>query len=271
MSLLGIRLRRNPEATTGSPRGDNDRRGDSGRSSDPDDRISDVSMIAHMLKRLNTSRSLVRVTFPGTARAYSSIVLGVNPTTGSFLLDELSPSEGHQLLDIDAQVKIQASLEGVELGFKSRVSEIETERGIASYQMPFPDTIVYRQRRAYHRAPIGRAEPATVCLEHDEGATVDAVLRDISLGGIGAETQFIETSDWIECGAVVRGLMDLPGQDQVSAKLEICHVHLDERRQLCTIGARYRELGRAGRRQIERYIAYVERDLLRRRPKRSLD
>lgn len=229
--------------------------------------LTQSGAIGHMLKRLCSETTLLTVTLAEVEQQYTSTILSLNSDEGHLFLDELSPQDGHERIALKTRVRVQACLDGIDLSFRERVAGVHTHRGIAFYELPIPDAVRYNQRRASHRVPVSRSVPPVVILEGPEGRCITGELREISLGGMGVQTKDGLHHHWVQRGSILGCTLELPDQPQITAQVEIRHLHSNERSRVSTIGACFKALGPTERRTIQRYIAAIERELVRKRSK----
>ena len=94
-----------------------------------------------VLRALQTERSLVNVQFDDGAQLYNTMVLDANLQERYFLIDEVTPRDGHRKIDERSKFSIRASIHGIKVHAKDLVSSrtLNNADGIY-YQVPFPRT-----------------------------------------------------------------------------------------------------------------------------------
>ena len=105
-----------------------------------------------------------------------------------------------------------------------------------------------------------------VRLSSDQGQFLESQLRDISLDGVSVQTNNGETPAWLRQGATL--LCDLAlgkAEARVVTAIEIRHVRANPRNHTQVVGTRFTGLDGPQRRKIQRYIANIERDMVRNR------
>ena len=231
------------------------------------ERISFAPQIASLLRRLQESRSLLSVTVSGSDELYNSAVVEVDSGLDYVLLDELTPSDGHERLLRSRSLHAHARLRGIDISFAGTLQEAGVRDGIAFYRLPLPSLVNYRQRRANFRAHVGMGIPVPVALGGRHAAELDGTLCDISTGGIGAMLRSGRTTDLHEGVVLDHCSISLPIGREISCALEIRYVSHDERRHALRIGGRYVDLDRSQEKIVEHFVAALERELLRKKPK----
>lgn len=218
--------------------------------------------ITRLLKRVHQARSVLTVTLVDHKKPYTSSVLGVDDQADCLLLDELSPSDGHRRLETGVELRVFGRLDGIELSFNTGVTTIEQTSGIALYKSTLPDAVRYNQRREFHRVPA--YHDVAVRIRNTQGQALESQLRDISLGGVSVQTTVIGSSGWLRRGATL--LCDIPiggGSTRVVTPVEIRHVRANPPNQTYVVGTCFTALDRLQRRNIQRYIASIERELVK--------
>ncbi len=231
-----------------------------------DDYVTVPAQIAHVLQELSASRALVTVTVPGSDQRFTSSILRVDRDGGEVLMDELNPREGHELLIKKRQLRVNARLKGVELGFVAAVIKADPAGGIAVYHVRLPKKLYYNQRRRYYRLVVGVSPQVPVSLECAEDVSLRGEVHDISVGGIGArftpnEHEDIKTGQRLEHCAI-----ELPDSGIIRSALEVCFVDRRSQHQL-KLGGRFLDLTNADQQSISRFITGLERKRLKIRPK----
>ncbi len=229
------------------------------------EKITDPAQIARLLERIMESRSLLAVTIPGVNAIYNSAILGVLSEDRCLLLDELNPEDGHKHVINATKFHSFTRHRGVEIHFASRVLEVGQEAQGAFYRVAFPETVDYKQRRESYRVRIGLSQNISVTIENGEAKPLTGRVYDISAGGLGA---YVDRNTRLSVGQVLPSCtVQLPGNKQISSAIEIRYAKLDEQTGDLRIGARFLNLSRTERNTIEKFIAALEREMLRKRPR----
>lgn len=229
------------------------------------ERIANPAQVVALLRRASEGRELLTVVLPDASRPYNSAILEVDSNQGYLLLDELNPVDGHQRLAAGSQLRASCRIRGVELSFGTTVREIGGESGVAYYRVAMPNELHYQQRREHYRVEVGRGLVIPVYLFLDSDGKVEGQLCDLSAGGLRLR---LETTSPVKRGQRIdRCTIPLAKGDELSAALEVRYARFEDNAKWLRIGARFLDLSRAQRNRIRRFVAQVERELIRKLPR----
>lgn len=227
------------------------------------DRITDPVRIAALLERLRVNRCLLTVLPDESGEAYNSALLEIHPQQGYLVLDELNPKDGHQRLVASRRLKVQAWLKGVELNFATDLESVGQHLGFWFYRVALPLSLNYHQRRRHYRAKIGLSRHIPVTLRLPNAESVNGRLRDISVGGIGANfpptfPESLAGSDHaLEC------VIALPRGKDIVCHVMICFVNRSLQDNSRVVGARFVELGAAQQKTVAEFVVALDRELMK--------
>ncbi len=240
------------------------------RRSSPEHDPSEVNLptqIAHILQRLARHHTLITVSLPDCEDFFSSTILKFERDAGVLSIDELNPEHGHGLLLAQKRLRISARLKGVAVDFNTSLQNVRQENGIAIYSVAIPTMLHYHQRRAHFRAVIGPAHEVPIVLETTHGRLLEGQVHDISPGGIGARFHHV-AADEVRCGERLENCaIKLPRGQTVHSALEVCFVDPSKAPAQLKVGGRFIELNRGNEHMIARFIADLERQRLKTRPR----
>ncbi|MBA1146952.1 flagellar brake protein [Ectothiorhodospiraceae bacterium WFHF3C12] len=223
-------------------------------------RIRKAAQQGRLLNQLKDQHCPLSVRIPALTRnQYTSAIVSVDTRRSRLYLDELNPAGGHKHMQVGSEVRIETRAHGVETRFKTRVESIGEEDGISYYVVPFPETITYHQRRAFHRVPVRMTLQSRATLR-SESAELTVRLTDISVGGFGGTASGDAP---LTSGETYRCELELHGADPLEADVEIRHVHRDRVRRNLRFGALFLNLDRRQRGRVERLVMELERELIR--------
>lgn len=229
------------------------------------ERLTDPAQIVTLLRRASEARDLLTVILPDSPRRYNSAILKVDPEQGVVLLDELNPPEGHERLVAARRLRASCHIRGIELSFQATVSEVGGDAGIAFYRIPLPQELHYHQRRANYRVQVGRGLAIPVYLTLGTDDALEGQLSDLSAGGLSMR---LETGRSLNRGQrVEQCTIPLPKGDQIRSALEIRYARAEENAKWLRAGARFLDLTRAQQSRIQRFVAQLERELIRKLPR----
>ncbi|HKJ09227.1 MAG TPA: flagellar regulator YcgR PilZN domain-containing protein [Gammaproteobacteria bacterium] len=229
------------------------------------ERITDPGQILTLLRRASDARDLLTIVLADSPRPYNSAILKVDPEEGCLLLDELNPPDGHQRLVQTRQLRASCRIRGIELSFQATVTEVGGEAGIAFYRVALPPVLQYHQRRADYRVQVGRGLAIPVYLTIESEGTLEGQLSDLSAGGLSMR---LETRRSLERGQrIEQCAIPLPKGEQIRSALEIRYARPEENPKWLRTGARFLNLTRAQQSRIQRFVAQLERELIRKLPR----
>lgn len=221
--------------------------------------------IAHILQRLHKEQVLVHVRPPGMTRSFNSAVLEVNTEARSLALDELTPHAGHRALDSASPLHIHARLEGVQIHFDTRISAIEYEHNIALYRTPFPEELIYRQRRRHFRAMLADPRILPIVLPLPRQRRLTGQLIDISIGGLCSRIDADAAQQLQRAQAIHAAQVELPGRGKgFRCDLAVRCVRHYPQRGYSLVGSEIIDIARQDRQMLERLVARQERARQRR-------
>jgi c-di-GMP-binding flagellar brake protein YcgR len=225
--------------------------------------IGTHAQITGLLRRLMDAHALVHITLPGENEYWLSAVIDVHAQDGYLLLDELTPHDGNARMAQARRVIVSAQVQGVDISFTSQLLGQGTSDGLVYYRLAFPEQVRYWQRRASYRARVGAASVIPVMMQRADRATLQGELFDISSGGVGTRHKKSEGivpmlgEVWEHCQ------LHLPdGQDIVCA-LEIRFIGRGEQSASLRLGGRFVDITRPQLKQVENFVAALERERLR--------
>jgi c-di-GMP-binding flagellar brake protein YcgR len=231
------------------------------------EKITHPGQIAGLVSRMHEERAHLNVTIPGTRGIYNTAVVRVNPASGHFFMDELHPSDGHDHFLHAKKLLAFTRLKGVELSFACHLGNVTVENGLSLYEIPLPDLINYRQRRAAYRVHVGAGLAVPVVLRDRDMQRLEGLLCDISAGGIGAKIKGKHAAAAEEGMIIPECEIQLPSGDTIACALEVRFISPPDAQGNVRIGGKFRALDKSQEKIVERFVVALERELLRKRPK----
>lgn len=230
------------------------------------ERISDHGRVLTLMRRILSSRALLTITIDGAREGYNSAVLELDPDDNYIILDELNPKTGHANVSRGSKFIIRARAEGVETIFRGEVQKIGSDNGVYYYQIPFPATIQYFQRRAHYRALVGIAKEISVVLTRGNDEIVTGSLHDISAGGVGIRFRKSAPKSIVEGEMIPRCVIRFPGGDEFICEVEARSIRTSGNGNYRVLGARFSSLGAPQRNKVQHFVAELDRALLKKGP-----
>tara|TARA_R110002110_G_scaffold33533_1_gene114753 strand:- start:69466 stop:70239 length:774 start_codon:yes stop_codon:yes gene_type:complete len=140
--------------------------------------------IEKILQNLISSRAILNIQFPKTDINCVSILLEANKRNDYIIIDEITPTEGHNKALQGHPFSITTREHGISLSFQSRLLKHVDEKNVSFYYLPYPHEVQYQQRRKAYRVPIQseKALRADIFLPNQPRLT--AKVSDISVTGL---------------------------------------------------------------------------------------
>lgn len=214
--------------------------------------------MASILSRLQSERTLVSVQIGKNRTCYNSMVLGVDPQQADFTLDELNPRKGHSKLRKGHHVHIDARLRGVRVMFSSEIAQIDPG-DIALYHLPFPDRMIYRQRRRHHRARLDSEQPMPISFPLPLRNRVHGELIDISASGICSRIRYSDSTDLEEKQSIHDVTINLPGRNHITCDLAVRSIRRYPDQGYSLVGSEFVGIPPATRSHVARLVAMLDR------------
>lgn len=220
-------------------------------------RLHNPAEIAQILTRLLDQRDLISVHVLGSAGNYSSVLLELDLHGGELLLDELHPATANRLIGPEAQLLVNARLDGSRIEFTCAVRGTAHLRGGPAWRVALPTSIDYFERRSGYRltVPVGlHLQPAI--LSSLDGP-ISARLLDVSRRGMAAMlTASVQAEIGIQVPCSLRLL-----ENRVDLDAEI-RSSVQQHNQL-RVGMMFLNMTPAQRTALDTSVARLERNLLR--------
>ncbi len=223
------------------------------------EKIKNPAQISSLLSRLFENHCLLDVRLNGVGGSFKSAVLSVDPKKKVLTLDELNPRAGHERVQPGCEMEIAGLLHGVDTRFTVTTKSMDIEDGVYYYTASFPKTLHYHQRREFHRVPVRMTLRGSMSLVTDT-QPCKARLVDLSVGGMGG---VVTGGDGLQRGAIYLCVIHLPHREPLRVSAEIRYVSEPPPGGRERFGAAFKELGGADRREIERMVAELQREQLR--------
>ncbi len=226
--------------------------------------ISNPQQIFSILSSVQKARSPITIKFENSDRYYASLILRTDLDDSSMIIDEIAPEDGHHLALAKQPFSIRGSHKGVSLFFRpNRIAGSGIESDIAFYKIPFPEEMIYQQRRHAYRAIVARALQikATISGNYRYGPLTGR-LFDLSLSGCrinfeGEVTPELVRSDKFES---CRILLD---DFELDTPVTLKHATYIRDWGETTCGFQFEELSSASQKLIDRFVYFLQREARR--------
>ncbi len=230
------------------------------------EKVTHFPQIVGLLRRLRDGRNLLTVRIPGSELTFNSLLLEVNADEGYILLDELSHPRGHELLREKGTLRAVSRCQGVEVSFACKVRVEQGRDGLAFYRGEIPESLTYYQRRSAYRVHVTLDTDIPVLFGLEEGERLQGHLHDLSVGGIGLT---LDTEKELRQGLVIpECTLKLPKGEPIRTDVEVRFARADSDKHTTRIGGRFLHIPPRVEARLSRFVAQLERDLLRRKTRR---
>jgi len=222
--------------------------------------ISTAARIYTLLKPITGKELSIKAhTVAGQTVAFNALIFEVAYQKQRLVILKKSPTNtdaGVPEISSDMSFDIVTEYNGAEIRFTTQMAEQNEE----DIQLLFPESVQYLQRRMAHREHVSYSQNIILTLPYKE-ETVTATVRDISAGGLRlfidkpkVELHFKDVVE--DC------TLTLSSDLQLSCTLEVRHAHRGKNNQL-TLGVRFLNLDKTGKRILARFIMDLERHRLK--------
>jgi len=220
--------------------------------------------IYSVLRALQTERSLVNLQFDDSAQLYNTMILDANLQERYFLIDEVTPRDGHRKIDERAKFSLRASIHGIKVHAKDLVSArtLSNADGIY-YQVPFPAKMLYMQRREAFRAYVPGSMKTTARVSSQDREE-DLFGRVLNMSATGIRIDFPgEVKPDFAPMEKFHILIDIHVQEQIlECEIEVIYFQYSKERNQTMCGCRFIELPRASQIIVNRFVTFLQREEL---------
>ncbi len=225
--------------------------------------LTTADAINHILKKVYSKHSLLTVTIEPSDECFGSTIIEINNDENYLVIDEFYPEDGHNQIVDGKQLSFNAHLSGAFVHFFGKVDAIGENTRAAYYKIGMPEEIEYYQRRNTYRITTSISDPIPVNLITEDEVLIKAELRDISHGGMCLRVNATSHVS-INGGDYIPTCLIQVGNDQkILNSLNICHVEMIKESGSLRIGAEFAAISKIDRRELEHFIAYMERAIIK--------
>lgn len=231
--------------------------------------------IYRLLKRLQHRHTPLKLRFDSVADHYTSMVLAVNYKEKYFLIDEVFPKWGDELMAKAIPFRFDSFHDGCKIdAYNMQAAGHAVKEGSSVYKIPFPTDIHFLQRRQFFRATVrlslniqvrlGVNKPKEVRDEYDnlipQNPTwaYEGLLRDLSAQGCQVEVEgdlreHLKNIEYPSCQLV------FPNGSILDLGIAVRHVGYDSRRNESSLGCQFINLNP----KLDRRISFIVNELQR--------
>lgn len=233
--------------------------------------------IYRLLKRLQNKHTPLKLNFDAVAEKYTSMVLSVNYKEGYFLLDEVTPRWGDDLMAKAIPFSFESFHDGCRIsGSQVQASGRAIKDGAPIYKVAFPKNLHFLQRRQFYRAPIrmsleikvllGVKQPPEKRDEYDNLIPQEAswayegLLRDLSAQGCQVDVEgnlqeiLDKNTQFDSCHLI------FPNGDLIDLGLVVRHIGYDEKKKVSSLGCQFVNLDPQKEQKISFVVTELQRD-----------
>lgn len=254
-----------------------------GTAAEPSDKKPEGQLIKskegvyRLLRRLESKHTPVKLHFDSVSDHYTSMVLAVNFKEGYFLLDEVTPKWGDELMAKAIPFGFDSFHDGCKISATGmQASGRAVKQGSPIYKISFPEELHFLQRRQFYRAPIrmsleilvrlGVETPPIVRDEYDNIIpqkpvwAYQGLLRDLSAQGCQIEVEgdlreeLPKNTEYSSCHLI------FPNSHLIDLGIAVRHVAYDEKKNLSSLGCQFINMNPKLDRQISFVVTELQRD-----------
>ena len=229
------------------------------------DRVTSTTAVYLLLKRVFAEHCLLGVRVRPHADTFISAMLEVVQKDKYLVLDGPVSSPSHHAMVAGLPIEVSTTLDGIRLRFNSVVTEIGQSNARPYYKVPFPEAVHYAQRRLQHRVAVALQKHIKVTLYTEDGDPFEGELRDISVGGFCAQMPEGVSAAFPHKERAYQCVVLLPDDETIQAQIEIRRIAERDRQKPPRIGALFTQLEPRDLHRIERFVAQLDREQLRKR------
>ena len=139
---------------------------------------------AHVLNKISEGRESLAVLPHDRAEQFGSMLLAVDRSRHSLVIDELNPGVGNKRIGVGSPFFVIGRHEGVFVGFQSKVLEHIDWEGYGALRIAYPEAIYYLQRRNHFRVAVAPGDVGSVELQRRGAKTIHGQCHDLSVNGM---------------------------------------------------------------------------------------
>ena len=221
--------------------------------------ITSALRISSLLRNAMERHVIITATLPESNHYFNTAFLSTDHDKGMLVIDELHPSSGHNLFIEAGEIALHIMLDGVEMNFTTALIKADSENGIAYYELKFPESISYLQRRNSFRVPVSAANVIDVEIFTVDKKVFKGELSDISAEGMRVRFQNKHNEAIENIKEETQCLLKLPDKRQIKCAFKILHSITIKECNSFFIGGHFEHIDKIQRRAIERFVNELQR------------
>jgi len=222
--------------------------------------ITSSVRISAVLRPVMDRHTVITATLPDCNHFFNTAFLEINPDSGTLVIDELNPKSGHDVFIKSQRITLHAMHEGVEINFTVNLKNAGSEKGIAFYELEFPESIRHLQRRSSFRVPVSGANKIDAEIHTENNDIYSGELSDISSEGMCIRFPKKKAIAFENNSKETQCLIKLPNKQEIKCAFKICHSIVNDTNNSLYIGGHFERLDKIQRRAIERFVIELQRE-----------
>ncbi|MEW5771041.1 MAG: flagellar brake protein [Pseudomonadota bacterium] len=228
-------------------------------------RVTHTYTIERILREVMDTRTIVSLYVEHGQDFILSSIVALDTKHGILLLEQgVDQDFNRRLLDA-GRIVCSATHDQVPIQFTGQDASDTTYENTAVFRVALPKELLRLQRRESYRLATSVVNPVR-CLINTGATFLDAVVIDISIGGVGILAY--EGSGLLKPGDIYHGCrISLPGTGEFAVSLNVCttfDVALKNGRLTHRAGCQFIDLPPSVETEIQRYITRTDRERLAR-------
>ena len=224
--------------------------------------IDTPERIFSLLKPLIGNDSSLKVVADNNDEVFHTTLIKIDYVRKLLTLKKINYTYGH-LMVIDAKkLTFYSQYDGAEFVFTANLSRY-SENNDGFYEIRFPAAVKYCQRRMSHRVHISFSMEIMATIVNEQGESIQGYLRDISAEGLRLQLSKVNPNQFKETTLIKHCEISFPNREKISCTFQIKHKQNHVRNRGCTIGGVFFDMTTEQKREIQKFIAGLERRVLR--------
>lgn len=218
--------------------------------------------IYSVFRTLQSQHYAINIQFSPQGSFYNSLIVKADLEKKAIYLDEFVPREGHLKAVGKMPFSLHATLNGIKIHGKNLVvSNLHTDDSGILYRVPFPDKLLYLQRRDAYRVRVPSFMGLKVhCLSKSSNKTLVANVLNMSVTGF---RMAIEGQPEPELEIAEEFDTNLAGVDDdqpLQCRVSVANVYYDKLKDATICGCNFIDLETPTQIKINRFVTHLQRE-----------
>ena len=229
-----------------------------------DNHIRKPDLIATHLSRLRRENILGKINIAGTKNSFNSMLVNVDATQQTLLLDVLHPETAHQQIMKRKDFSFNASHNGINVSFKGTVKKLIDDNDTPAYLVDFPDKLFYQQRRQTFRSPVSKDTLLPITLTNPKDNTsCKGTISNVSIGGLRLQLEHTEEYSFEKLNLLSSTFVTTEDVE-ISCSVEVRNIAIGGAHRPITVGLQFKNLDNQQKRHIQNFSLQMERQMIKR-------